>query len=552
MHIHYKNFAPDFDEWIHRKSDRITVYDKSLKSIPQFQNGVPKPTKQFTIPGKCNEGMNKENFNNQNDQRTRQILEFSDHYSNYITSLSEHNLQVVKVAGDGNCLFRSVAHQLYGDDSYHDVVRAKCMDYMEVNASFFSQFVIDGMTRFGEYLHAKRTLGTWGDDPEIQAMCELYRRPAEIWAYDVKLGAKKLRTFHDASAGSGTAPLKLSYYGGGHYDSVVNVDRGTKGGNYERRRAMSAMLLRVPGQWEDIAIAEARRRLEISGSDADAEMERVRLSSMSEAEQAERNAVDLAIQASRNDVAMWGDDDVEACLLLSCRDMDVDEHVHVHVPPSALASLSGWEEEKGGDREGDHAALALALARGEDVEIAHQQRQMMKMVSDESENDFLDQQIQQSVLSESLKSSQPMMVMAVANDDGIDATALKQLQQPHVTLVTQQTYPSNSEVNDPNDNDEDRDMKLALQLSSQMCDEDMLLQHTLQQSLTSTGVPAFLEPQNQSYVGTQIRYREDDDEHLQQALRMSMMNSNGRHGAGDFVIDDYDLNLAIQASLRHK
>lgn len=51
---------------------------------------------------------------------------------------------------------------------------------------------------FPLYLAAKRKAGCWGDDPEIQAICELYNRPAEIWAFDPKSGARKLRTFHES------------------------------------------------------------------------------------------------------------------------------------------------------------------------------------------------------------------------------------------------------------------------------------------------------------------------------------------------------------------
>ena len=38
------------------------------------------------------------------------------------------------------------------------------------------------------YSAAKRQSGCWGDDPEIQAMCEMYGRPAYIWAYDSQRG----------------------------------------------------------------------------------------------------------------------------------------------------------------------------------------------------------------------------------------------------------------------------------------------------------------------------------------------------------------------------
>lgn len=31
---------------------------------------------------------------------------------------------------DGNCLFRAVADQVYGDSDEHDLVRQMCIDYM--------------------------------------------------------------------------------------------------------------------------------------------------------------------------------------------------------------------------------------------------------------------------------------------------------------------------------------------------------------------------------------------------------------------------------------
>lgn len=53
-------------------------------------------------------------------------------YEHYARALRSHGLLVVPVEGDGNCLFRSVSHQIYGDDSHHGLVRARCMEYMEV------------------------------------------------------------------------------------------------------------------------------------------------------------------------------------------------------------------------------------------------------------------------------------------------------------------------------------------------------------------------------------------------------------------------------------
>lgn len=42
--------------------------------------------------------------------------------------------KIVDCEKDGNCLFRSVAHQIYGDPSRHTEVRQKCYDYMVARA----------------------------------------------------------------------------------------------------------------------------------------------------------------------------------------------------------------------------------------------------------------------------------------------------------------------------------------------------------------------------------------------------------------------------------
>lgn len=51
-------------------------------------------------------------------------------------------------------------------------------------AHFFEPYVEGDMAAFLRYLDVKRQNAVWGDDPEVQALCEIYDRPAEIWAYD--------------------------------------------------------------------------------------------------------------------------------------------------------------------------------------------------------------------------------------------------------------------------------------------------------------------------------------------------------------------------------
>ncbi len=48
----------------------------------------------------------------------------------------------------------------------------------------------------------------------------MFDRPAEIYVYDAAVGARELRTFH-AARRAAAQPIRLSYYGGGHYDSII-------------------------------------------------------------------------------------------------------------------------------------------------------------------------------------------------------------------------------------------------------------------------------------------------------------------------------------------
>jgi len=110
-----------------------------------------------------------------------------------------------------------------------------------------------------------------------------------------QLGAKTLRTFHEAAGSAGSAlrgpprpPMRLSYYGGGHYDSVAPIDdRAPSGislppvGGVATATAMASEdLLETaggtagavlpttpePGQLEDAALERSRRRAAEAGS----------------------------------------------------------------------------------------------------------------------------------------------------------------------------------------------------------------------------------------------------------------------------------------------
>jgi hypothetical protein len=503
--VHFRNFSPKFDEWIPRDSSRIVPYTKTLISR--------KGMKQFSIPGQYNkENEASSTMSTQIRHHTRQITEFSDRHTHYINSLHRQGYEVVKVSGDGNCLFRAVSHQVYGTDEYHDIVRAKCMDYMEVNSTFFSQFVIGGAEQFRHYLEAKRTLGCWGDDPEIQAMSELYKRSAQIWAYDSVNGAKALRTFHESSDASSSGYgkiMRLSYYGGGHYDSVIELRPSGSSGPQSMNVA--------PGTWEDMVIAQSIRI--INNAQDESVIEEAKSTSISEQEQIDRRALELAIAASRKDCALWESDDVEACLLLSA---------------SMGEKSTNTESEEKSNISSDLSSDVLAT----DVQ----------KVTQRSEVEFIENALHESIVSESLRVADTQ-TSALLEEELLNQAKLASIQnclsQVDGSMVMQNPLIGNVALPD---GDDDSNLNLAIQLSKHANDEDFILRHTLQQSLLTSSSPGRVMSQAPRIV------IEESDDDLQKALQLSMMAHAGNSTNNSNVYEDeqYDLELAIAASMSQR
>jgi len=48
----------------------------------------------------------------------------------FSVGLKQRGLEIREQEGDGNCLFRAVSLQVYGDASMHGQIRKQCMDFM--------------------------------------------------------------------------------------------------------------------------------------------------------------------------------------------------------------------------------------------------------------------------------------------------------------------------------------------------------------------------------------------------------------------------------------
>jgi len=281
--VHYENWNENYDEWINIESYRLQPRGSFTNVIQPISRGnvaaIPPRAAHHHPPqhrgppirrhlaraiqahldakgGATGTGLTREQLAKyqatlENELRFRSLLR------------TKLNFTIIDQAEDGNCLFRSVSHQIYGDPNSHPLVREACMNYIQHERYFFENFIA-GET-FEEYVTRMRMDGEWGDNVEIQAMSEIYDRPIEIYAYS----HIPLKTFTSSAPSSSAStssspshstpslahastlpfrPIRLSYHFASHYNSIVGPD------------FVQGCLRTRPGAVEEEAMSKVRER----------------------------------------------------------------------------------------------------------------------------------------------------------------------------------------------------------------------------------------------------------------------------------------------------
>jgi hypothetical protein len=159
--------------------------------------------------------------------------------TNLYASKSWH---IKQIAGDGNCLFRAVSHQVYGTEDHHKYIRKRCMDYIENEQDYFKDYITGNLT-FEQYIAHKRKDGIWGDNLEIQALSEIYNCPLEIYCYKDTPD----HTFNGNNTDSEYV-IRISYHTNSHYNSIVDDEQ-------EQKTGVDRVMSHEVGLLEDKAIA---------------------------------------------------------------------------------------------------------------------------------------------------------------------------------------------------------------------------------------------------------------------------------------------------------
>jgi len=127
-------------------------------------------------------------------------------------------LVIERMIGDGNCLFRSISRQIYGDQDWHEVVRSRVVDYLASEQTHFSTFIPGD---FSLHVQQMRKLGSFGSHTEIQAVAELFNRTIETYAPSSGGTFRRLNILQGNYKNS-EPPIRLLYRNNNHYDALID------------------------------------------------------------------------------------------------------------------------------------------------------------------------------------------------------------------------------------------------------------------------------------------------------------------------------------------
>ena len=128
--------------------------------------------------------------------------------------LRELNLERASVEADGNCFFRALADQKFGDEGRHGELRARVVEYIEAKREDFAPFVEDD-EKFEDYVARMSRDGEWAGHLEVNAATAVLRVGVCIH----QAGSPRWVAGADARDENALV-YNVSYEGSDHYNSV--------------------------------------------------------------------------------------------------------------------------------------------------------------------------------------------------------------------------------------------------------------------------------------------------------------------------------------------
>ena len=147
--------------------------------------------------------------------RTKQDKNWDKYFKEFQTFLEPRGVFMRDVEGDGNCLFRSIADYVDGDESQHEQYREMAVEYITKHKDYFAMFLLDD-ENIDQYVKDMSESGTWGGHFELVALSALLKAKFCLHIKDkdpviIKSSEMNLK---------GTKIIHLAYHVDEHYSSV--------------------------------------------------------------------------------------------------------------------------------------------------------------------------------------------------------------------------------------------------------------------------------------------------------------------------------------------
>lgn len=164
----------------------------------------------------------------ESDDLQKALLESAKMYEEQESSVAEarsrlqsvmdkYNVKSSPIQADGNCQFRALAQQLYGDESQHHVIRAAVIKQLEATPERYADFVHEA---YADYLKRMGRDGEWGDNVTLQAASDALA--SDVHILTDQPGAEHLQVHSNGKVdGSTHKSLWLSFLAEVHYEAIL-------------------------------------------------------------------------------------------------------------------------------------------------------------------------------------------------------------------------------------------------------------------------------------------------------------------------------------------
>ncbi|KAA0034208.1 OTU domain-containing protein [Cucumis melo var. makuwa] len=131
--------------------------------------------------------------------------------------------QIIRIPGDGRCLFRSVVHGAClrsGKLAPSEVLQKELADELRENK--ISKFALVGRFiegDFGQYVRHMRQPHVWGGEPELLMSSHVLQMPISVYMCDKMSGNLKVIAEYGQEYGKEN-PIRVLFHSYGHYDSL--------------------------------------------------------------------------------------------------------------------------------------------------------------------------------------------------------------------------------------------------------------------------------------------------------------------------------------------